>query len=178
MKVKPPISFKQLCSDIYTHLMRYDNLLTIEQLLDIDRELCDQYNVPNFSAFDYDDNDNDMNPMSFISFLNKHRQVIDPQGELSVYDHTGSTGDQTELYSFVHQLNVINNDEITEENQQQSIELIHGNVNAGQLHLSTEKISAVEKAVKHKFGRSIRKVNQLIKKTKQRYRKHKSTIIR
>jgi hypothetical protein len=177
-KPKPPVTRKELCSDIYTLLVRYDTVLTIEQLLEVDGELCAKHGTANFSAFNYDESDNDNNPVNFVSFLDKHRQMIDPHGELSVYEHTASIGDQTELYSFVQQLNVISNDEITEEHQQQSIALVHGHVNTGQLHISTEKLSAVEKAVKHRFGRSIRKVNQLIKKAKQRHRKHKSLIIR
>lgn len=177
-KSKPPISFKQFCSDIYGHLIRYDTVLTIEQLLEVDGELCAQYNVPNFSAFNYDENNSDDNPINFVSFIDKHRGKIDPHNDLSVYDHSASIGDQAELYSFIQQLSAINNDELNEDNHQPSIDLIHGHASAGQLHLSTEKLSAVEKAIKHKFGRSTRKVNQLIKKTKHRYRKNKSSIIR
>ncbi len=177
-KPKPPVSLKQLCSEIYTLLVRYDTVLTIEQLLEVDQELCAQHGVANFSAFTYDENDRDNNPVNLVSFLDKYHQMIDPHGELSVYEHTASIGDQSELYSFVQQLSAINNDEINEEHQQQSVALVHGHVNAGQLHLSAEKLSAVERAVKHKFVESIPKVNQLIKKTKQGYRKNKFSIIR
>ncbi len=175
---KPPIPFKQLCSDIYALLIHYDNVLTIEQLLEVDRYLCAQHGITNFSAFNYDENDSHTNPINFVLFLDKHRHIIDPHDELSVYEHITSVGDQTELYSFIQQLSVINNDEINENHEQQSVALIHGHVNVGPLHLSKEKLSAVEKAVKHKFGRSIGKGNQLIKKAKQRYRKNKFSIIR
>jgi hypothetical protein len=130
-KPKPPISLKELCSDIYTHLVRYDTILTIDQILEIDEKLCAHHNVISFSVFSYDDHDNDDKPVNFVSFLDKHRQLIDPHDELSVYEHTASTGDQTELYSFVQQLSALNNDEIHDEHQQQQQErLVHGHVNA------------------------------------------------
>jgi hypothetical protein len=180
-KPKPPISFTQLCSDIYTHLVRYDTILTIEQILEIDGDLCAHHGVTSFSAFSYDDHDSDDRPINFVSFLDKHRRLIDPHDELSVYEHTASSGDQTELYSFVQQLSALHNDEIHEEQQQQQqVRLVHGHVNAEQRPISAEKLSAVEKAVKYKFGASVsfRKGNQLIMKAKKRHHKNKSSIIR
>ena len=177
------MSRKQLCSDIYTHLIRYDAVLTIKQLLKLDEDLCAQYSVPNFAVFNYDENDNDDNPVNIVSFLDKYRQTIDPHGDLSVYEHSTSTDDRSELYSFVQQLSVINNNEINEEHhqqQQQQMELVHGHIKAEQLHISAEKLSAIEKAIKHKFGGNINscKGNQIIKKAKQRHNKHKDSIIR
>ncbi|CAF3697074.1 unnamed protein product [Rotaria sordida] len=179
-KPKTPVCLKQLCSDIYAHLIHYDTPLTIKQLIKIDEDLCAQYDVTNFSAFTYDENDDDDNSANFILFLNKYRQIIDPHEELSVYEQTTSTDNQTELYSFVEQLSILNNDEINEEHQLQHIALIHGHVNTEQRHISPEKLSAVDKAVKHKFGRSInfRKGNQIIKKARKRFQKTKYTIIR
>jgi hypothetical protein len=170
-KPKPPVSLKQLCSNIYTALIRYDTVLTIEQLLEIDKDLCTQHGVASFSAFSYDQNDHDNNPVNFVLFLDKHRQLIDPHGELSVYEHTASIGDQIDLYSFIQQLSAINNEELNEGHQHAHTE---------QFHLSTEKLSAVEKSIQHKFGGTIssRKLNQLIKKVKQRSRKNKASIIR
>jgi hypothetical protein len=175
------VSRKQLCSDIYTLLVRYDAVLTIKQLLKLDEDLCAQHSVPNFAVFNYDENDSDDNPVNIVSFLDKHRQTIDPHGELSVYEHSASIDDRSELYSFVQQLSVITNNEINEEHQQQQhMELVHGHIKVEQLHISAEKLSAVEKAIKHKFGGNInsRKGNQIIKKAKQRHNKHKDSIIR
>ncbi len=178
-KQKPPISLAKLCSDIYNHLIRYDTLLTIEQIVEIDEKLCAHHNVPSFSVFSYDDNDNDDKPVDFVSFLDKHRQSIDPHDELSIYEHTASTGDQTELYSFIQQLSALNNDELNEENQEQQVISVHGHTNSEQRPISAEKISAVEKAVKHKFGASVsfRKGNQLIMKAKKRLRRHMSSAV-
>ncbi|CAF4365890.1 unnamed protein product, partial [Adineta steineri] len=39
-KSKPPVTLKQLCSDIYNLLIHYDNVLTIKQLLRIEGRLC------------------------------------------------------------------------------------------------------------------------------------------
>ncbi|CAF4681057.1 unnamed protein product [Rotaria sp. Silwood1] len=179
-KPKTPVCLKQLCSDIYAYLIHYDTLLTIKQLLKIDEDLCTQYGVTNFSALTYDENDNDDSSANFISFLNKYHEIIDPHEELSVYEQTTSTDDRTELYSFVQQLSIINNDEVRGEYQSQSVAFIHGHVNTEQVHISTETLSAIEKAVKHKFGESInfRKGNQIIKKARKRFRKNKHTIIR
>jgi hypothetical protein len=179
-KSKPPVSLKQLCSDIYYLLIRYDALLTIKELLSIDDRLCTQHSVPNFSAFNYDENDSDDNPTNFLSFLDKHHRIIDPRGELSVYEQTASADDRSDLYPFVQQLSVINNNDTNEEHQQEYVAPVHGHVNNEQLYMSKEKISAVEKAIKHKFGGTInsRKINQIVKQVKQRHNKHKDSIIR
>ena len=114
-----------------------------------------------------------------MSFLDKHRQSIDPHDELSVYEHTASSGDQTELYSFVQQLNVLNSDQMNDEYEEQQVRVVHGHLNAEQRPISADKLSAVEKAVRHKFGASFnfRKGNQLIMKAKKRLRKHKSSTV-
>ncbi|CAF1395347.1 unnamed protein product [Rotaria sordida] len=180
IKSKTPVSFKQLCSDIYDYLVHYDIPLTIEELLKVDEQLCAQYHVTSFSAFSYDENDNDDNPANLISFLNKHRHIIDPHDELSVYEQTVSIDDQTDLCSFVQQLNIINNDEKNEEYQTQHVALTHGHIHTKQIYISAEKLSAVEKAIKHKFRGSVsfRRGNQIIRKAKKQFHKNKPTILR
>ncbi|CAF3761406.1 unnamed protein product [Adineta steineri] len=179
-KPKPPVTLKQLCSDIYNLLIHHDNVLTIKQLLRIEGRLCTQHAVNHFSVFNYDENDDDNdNPSNLLSFLDKYRQQIDPHGELSVYEQISSTDDRQELYSFIQQLNIINNNEI-DDNNQQHIVSIHGHINSDYIHLSTEKLSAIEKAIKHKFHGSIHfyRGNQMIKKAKQQHRKNDYSIIR
>ncbi|CAF4060287.1 unnamed protein product [Rotaria magnacalcarata] len=177
---KTSVSLKQLCSDIYRHLVYFDAPLTIQHLLQIDEDICNQHGVTSFSAFAYDDNEYDDIPENFVSFLNKYRDTIDPNGELSVYEQTKSTDDRSALYSFVQQLTMINDDEMNEECQPQPVTLTHGHVDAEQLHISAEKRSAIEKAIKHKFGESInfRKGNQIIRNAKRKFHKNKHTIIR
>lgn len=175
---KPPVSFAQLCSDIYIALSRYDTVLPIKQLLKIENHLCSQYGVSDFSVFNYDD---DGNSISFVAFLDKHRHTIDPHGELSIYEHTTSTNNREELYSFVQQLSAINPSNTSpDEYQQQSSILIHGDVHGDQFHLSSENMSAIEKAVKHKFPeiQHFRQGNQIMRRIKQQRHRSKHPIIR
>ncbi|CAF3404047.1 unnamed protein product [Rotaria socialis] len=177
---KAAVSLKQLCSDIYRHLVCFDTPPSIQHLLQIDEDICNQHGVTSFSAFADGDNEYDDIPENFVSFLNKYRDTIDPNGELSVYEQTKSMDDRSALYSFVQQLTMINDDGINEECQPQHVTLTHGHVNAEQLHISADKRSAIEKAIKHKFGESInfRKGNQIIRKAKRKFHKNKHTIIR
>ena len=178
-KPKLVISLKQLCLDIHHLLIGYDTVLSIKDLLRVDKRLCSQHSVANFSLFAYDENDSEDDPANLVSFLHKHHEMIDPRGELSVYEHGTSVDDRAELFSFVHQLSVINDDKMNEEQQQQHVTVISGHINAEQVPISAEKISAVEKAVKHKFGGFIgcRNGNQIIKKAKQRSRKNNYSSI-
>ena len=176
---KPPVPFKQLCLYIYDILTRHDSILTIEQLFEIENDLCNEYSVPNFSVFNYHENGDDDTPINFISFLHKHRDVIDPHNELSIYDHTVTANDQSDLYSFVNQLAAVHEDTKTEEHEESSVSNVYGNINVDPISLNKEKLSAVERAVKHKFGGLVtaRKGKQLVKKAKQRIRKRKSVAI-
>ncbi len=124
----------------------------------------------NFSEFGIND-DNDNMPLDMISFLYTYREKIDPTGELSIYENSSSTCDRQELYPFVNQLTVINN---WREKQQQDEDS-----NSREIHLSKEQLSAVEKAIQHKFGGVLgnKRVSQIIKKAKnQNYRKTRSII--
>ncbi|CAF1642134.1 unnamed protein product, partial [Adineta ricciae] len=181
-KHKPPVSFTQLCSDIYIALSRYNTVPPIKQLLKIENHLHTQHGVSNFAVFNYDDNDDDNdNRTSLVSFLDKHRHTIDPHGELSIYEHATSTNNREELYSFVQQLSAINpNNANTDEYQHQSSVLIHGNVHADQFHLSSENMSAIEKAVRHKFPEihHFQQGNQIMRRVKQERHRAKHPIIR
>ncbi len=126
--------------------------------------------MTNFSEFGIND-DNDNIPLDMISFLYIYREKIDPTGELSIYENSSSTSDRQELYPFVNQLTVINN---WREKQQQDEDS-----NSREIHLSKEQLSAVEKAIQHKFGGVLgnKRVSQIIKKAKnQNYRKTRSII--
>jgi hypothetical protein len=74
----PQISLKQLCSDMFKILTRYDAVLTLKQLFDIKKHLCNQYSFRNFSEFGINDDDDDNIPLDMISFLNIYREKIDP----------------------------------------------------------------------------------------------------
>jgi hypothetical protein len=151
-------------------LARYDTILTIKQLFDIKKNLCHHYSITNFSEFGITDDDN--NPLDMISFLYINREKIDPTGELSIYESSSSMGDRQEIYSFVNQLTIINQ---WREKQQQD----EYSTSQREISLSKDQLSAVEKAVQHKFGgvmtnnRSL----QIIKKAKNQYSKKIHSII-
>lgn len=172
------VPFKQLCSDIYENLVHHDTPLTIKQLAEVDEKLCNQHGVHSFSAFTNDESGNGDYPDNLISFLNKYRRNIDPHDELSVYEQITSRDHRTELYSFIQQLSIINND-AKEHHEAQRVSLTHGHINTEQVLVSAETLSITEKAIKHKFGPSmnLRIGNQIIKKIKKRSHKNKPNII-
>jgi hypothetical protein len=167
---KPQISLNKLYSYLSQMLARYDTILTIKQLFDIKKNLCHHYSITNFSEFGITDDDN--NPLDMISFLYINREKIDPTGELSIYESSSSMGDRQEIYSFVNQLTIINQ---WREKQQQD----EYSTSQREISLSKDQLSAVEKAVQHKFGgvmtnnRSL----QIIKKAKNQYSKKTHSII-
>lgn len=179
-KPRPPISFKELCSDIYALLEPYDTILTIEELIDIEGQLCLRHGVASFSVFSYDEHDDDDQPANLLSFLDKHRRSIDLYDELSVYQHIASCVDRKELYPFIQQLHILNDGPVHEQPSQHHVTPLDGYGNIPQLNISNEKISAVEKAVKHKFAGPIgaRIGKHMIAKAKRRYDNHQSPIIR
>lgn len=179
-KAKPPISFKELCSEIYTTLEPYDVTLTIEQLADIEGEICARYGVANFTIFSYEDDDDDGQSAHLVSFLVEHRHDIDPHEELPIYQHTVSSIDPTELHPFIQQLNILQNDVVPEEHIQRHITSSDRYGGIPRLNISPEKLNAVEKAVTHKFGghAGLRIGSHMISKAKQRCRDHQSPIVR
>ena len=115
-----------------------------------------------------------------MSFLAKHHREIDPYEELSIYQHVASSIDSTELYPFIQQLNILHNDVVHEEHTQHHVTSSDRFGSFPRLNISTEKLNAVEKAVKHKFGGSVgaRIGSHMISKAKQRYQGHQSPIVR
>jgi hypothetical protein len=151
-------------------LSRYDAVLTIRQLFDIKKNLCHHYSKTNFSDLGISDDEGD--ELDMISFLYKYREKIDPSGELSIYENVSSTGDRLEIYSFVNQLSILNT---WREKQQEQDEYS----NSREIPLSKDQLSAVEKAVQHKFGGTLtnNRALQIIKKAKNHYSKKTQSII-
>ena len=170
---KSRISLKQLYADLFKILARYDTILTIKQLFDIKKNLCNHYSIRDFAEFGLNDDEDDDNiPLDMISFLHKYREKIDPIGELSIYENSSSTGsDRQEIYSFVNQLSIIN---YWREKQEQD-----EYTTSREIPLSKNQLSAVEKAVQHKFGGIITNNRglQIIKKAKNQYAKKTHSII-
>ena len=163
---KPKVSLQQLCSELIKLLQRYDTVLSIKQLYDVEKRLCDKYSVNRFSDLGITDNHNI--PLDLISFLYTHREKIDPNGELSIYESPSSVVDRQEMYSFVNQL-VVLNDRIGGGHDEQKREI----------YMTKDQSSAVEKAVKHKFGGLLgfNRSSQIINKARQKHDKNKDTII-
>ncbi|CAM4933155.1 unnamed protein product [Rotaria socialis] len=171
---RPKISLKQICTDLTKLLERYDTMLSIKQLFDVEKRLCNQHSVKRFSDFginDDDDDDDDNIPLDLISFLYAYREKIDPNGELSIYESSSSAGDRQEMYSFVNQLIVLNDRK--EEEQEQHC------VNKREIHMTKDQLSAIEKAVKHKFGGLLgfNRPSQILSRTKQKPNKMMHPII-
>jgi hypothetical protein len=116
--------------------------------------------------------DDEGDELDMISFLYKYREKIDPSGELSIYENVSSTGDRLEIYSFVNQLSILNT---WREKQQEQDEYS----NSREIPLSKDQLSAVEKAVQHKFGGTLtnNRALQIIKKAKNHYSKKTQSII-
>jgi hypothetical protein len=166
---KQRTSLKQLCTDLFKCLARFDTVLSIKQLFNVNKHLCNEHSVNNFSDFGM--NDDDDTPLDLISFLHMYREKIDSHGELSIYENPSSIGDRQEMYSFVNQLTVIND---RREEQQQD-----GFSTGRDIHMSKDQLSAVEKAVKHKFGGLLgyNQSSQIVNKAKQQYHKKTHSII-
>lgn len=153
-------------------LIRYDTVLTIKQLFDIKKNLCNQHSIKNFAEFSINDDEDDENfPLDIISFIHIYRDKIDPAKELSIYENSSSMSDRQEIYSFVNQLTVINN---WREKQQQD-----EYSNTREIPLSKDQLSAVEKAIQHKFGGTLTNNRglQIIKKAKNQYSQQSHSII-
>lgn len=167
---KPRISIKQLCSDLFQILVRYETVLTVKQLIDIRKNLCNHHSVSDFSAFGILDEDEHF-PLDIISFLYKYREKIDPTGELSIYENVSSIGDRQELFLFVNQLSIINQWREKQQGDEYS--------SNREVPLSKDQITAVEKSIQHKFGgvTNNKRSLQIIKKAKTYYSKNTSTII-
>ncbi|CAF2849361.1 unnamed protein product [Rotaria sp. Silwood2] len=166
------ISLQDICSDLFLILVRFDSVLTIKQLYDIQNHLCKKYSIKNFSEFCFIDNDDDENNyLDLISFIHKHRDKIDQHGDLSIYEYISSTSDRQEIYTFVNQLTVIKNWREKQEQNEYSIDR--------KIIMSKDQSSAVERALQYKFAGQIgpHRVSQIIKKAKHQYKKKIRSII-
>ncbi|UJR16805.1 hypothetical protein I4U23_003704 [Adineta vaga] len=167
---RPKISIKQLCSDMFKILVRFDTVLTLKQLFDLKKYLCNQYSLHDFSEFGIANGDD--KPLDIITFLHTYRQEIDPNGELLIYEtNASSTGDRHELYSFVNQLAVIN----TWREKQQGGEFS----TSREVPLTKNQLSAIGKALQYKFGETLTNTrsSQIIKKAKNQFHKEPHSII-
>lgn len=164
---------KQICSELFDILARFDTVPTIKQLVDIKKYLCRQHLIRNFSEFAFnEDDDYDNNYLDLVSFIHKYREKIDPHGDLSIYEYSSSIGnDRQEIYSFVNQLTMVR---IWREKQSQD-----EHFNQREIVLAKNQISAMEKALQYKYpGINVNnRIPQIMKKAKSRVAKETRTII-
>ncbi|CAF3066439.1 unnamed protein product [Rotaria sp. Silwood2] len=173
-ETQSPVPLQDICSDLFHILVRFDSVLTIRQLYDIQNYLCKKYSIKNFSEFYFNDNDDDddeNNYLDLISFIHKHRDKIDPHGDLSIYEYISSTSDRQEIYTFVNQLTVIKNWREKQEQNEYSTDR--------KIIMSKDQSSAVERSLQYKFAGLIghNRVSQIIKKAKHQYTKKTRSII-
>ncbi|CAF4848454.1 unnamed protein product [Rotaria sp. Silwood1] len=172
-ETRSPVPLQDICSDLFHILVRFDSVLTIRQLYDIQNHLCKKYSIKNFSEFYFNDNDDDdeNNYLDLISFIHKHRDKIDPHGDLSIYEYISSTGDRQEIHTFVNQLTVIKNWREKQEQNEYSSDR--------KIIMSKDQSSAVERALQYKFAGLLghNRVSQIIKKAKHQYTKKTRSII-
>ena len=154
--------------------------LTIEQFLDMEKSICDEHGVSDFSVFNYDQLYDPETPMNLLTFLDRYQTSIDPEGELVIYDEVGSIGEREDIYTFIRQLNILYQNRLSgHEAQHQQVISVHGDLNADLYTVDPAVISAVEKAVKYKFSQSIssREAKQMVKKALESYRPHETTVL-
>lgn len=159
--------------------MRHNSALSLQQLLDVEKYLCDQHGVNDFLEFNYEEDASDDTPGNLISFLARYREKIDPEHELSIYDQQSSGGLREEFRPFVQQLSILHHDAMSHEHDQQHAATAHGDLNIGQKRVSKETWAVVDKALKHKFGESVgfSQGKQLIKKAMQSKHLNQYSII-
>ena len=171
---RPKTSVKQLCSDLFQILVRYETVLTIKQLFDIRKHLCNRYSLRHFSEFGFtNDDDDDCIPLDMLTFLYLYREKIDPTGNLSIYDTASSTGDRQDIYLFVNQLSILNSWREKQEANENS--------SSRDIPLSKDQTSAVEKAIQYRFGGALtnnHRASQVIKKANNHYSKKAPSLIR
>jgi len=74
---KTQTSLKQLCSDLFKMLARYDTVLTIKQLFDIKKNLCNHYSIKNFSEFGINDDEDDDDLYSLTTVTRFESVLVD-----------------------------------------------------------------------------------------------------
>lgn len=151
----------------------------IEQLVQLEESICDQYDVNDFSVFNYDNEEDGPNDaaMSLLTFLHRYRTKIDPEGELAIYDEAGSLEEREDIYGFIRQLNAIYHNQSMHHDQQQQVVSADGDLHGGHHAIDSETLSAVEKVVRHKFGQSVnhREAKQMLVKALESHQGHESS---
>ena len=149
--------------------MHTNAALSLQQLLDVEKYLCDQHGVNDFSEFDYDEHGEDESPANLVSFLDRYRDKIDPEQELTIYDRQTGGGIREEFHPFVQQLSILHHDDLHSDQDSHHAVSAHGDLNVGQKRVSKETWSVVDKALKHRFGESVSfsQGKQLIKRAMQ-----------
>lgn len=143
----------------------------MEQLFTVERSLCEHHHTNNFSDLYYDIKDPNKS-ISLLDFLLTYRNQIDPENELFIYDEADCLYDQETLRLFVQQLNVSNRgaNEMIQEHALREV----------QQQAEAERLSIIDKAIKHRFGESIgfRQVKSLLEETNESDDRRQQSIIR
>lgn len=168
---QPLVSLETLCSEVFQHLHHFRTPLTVEQLSAVERSLCENHHANNFSDLYYDVKDpNDS--ISLLDFLLRFRNQIDPENELFIYDEATCLYDPEMLRLFVQQLNIFNSaaSQMIQEHALREV----------QQQAEAERLSIVDKAIKHRFGQSIgfRQVKSLLEETNESDYRRQQSIIR
>ncbi len=143
----------------------------MKQFLQIENHLCTKYRVDSFAAFKFDENDTDVN---LVSFLEDHQMLIDPNRELSIYGYNVPIADRQELFEFTNQVIESNSDR-----QPQAVQF-DTDSNDENIPINDDNLLILEKAVKHKFGGLLgfQSGTSILRKAKQPHIKSACSIIR
>lgn len=176
-ETEPMKSLKDVCSDLFGIFVRYDSILSMQQLYGIKTHICKKYSINDFTQLRFkdssnDDNDDQNNYLDFISFTHQCRSQIDPYGDLSIYDYLSNIGDRQELYTFIKQLTVFKDWSEKQEHNQAT--------NNRTALMTKEQTSAVERALQYKYPGSVmnNQISQTIKKAKQQTTRNSRSIVR
>lgn len=144
------VSFHSLCRKVAQMLAIENPKLTIKQLHALEQDLCQNHECRTFSELYFDENE--QSEISLIDFLHKYQDQIDPDAELIIYDETNSVDNFDEILSFTRQLNIYRGGQ----NRYKDDDTIHPYAVVDQRKKSgIEKWKMAEKAIAHKFGKSL-----------------------
>jgi hypothetical protein len=174
---KLSVTLKQFCSYLFEILIKYETALTVKQFLQIENHLCAKYSVDSSTMFKFDVNNTDDSAVNLVSFLDVHQMLIDPNRELSVYGYNVPITDRRELFEFVNQLIESN---IDRQNMSQQAIQSDGDPNDGDIQITADNLTILEKTVIRKFGGLLGFLTgtNILRKSKQSYIKDVFSIIR
>ena len=97
-----------------------------------------------------------------------------------MYQDAASTDDRDQLFAFIRQLNILTTEQPYQTDPQRPVAAMNGDLRGEQLHLSAEKLTAVGKAVAHRFGglTGYRNVNRMVQKAIESRNTHDPSVIR